>query len=63
LAGKNDRIIVFGTGKNLKFLEKLNKEYAFTPELVALEHPRYIMQYKYKLREQYIAKYLEAFTR
>lgn len=63
LAGKNDRIIVFGTGKNLKFLQKLNKEYNFTPELLALEHPRYIMQYKYKLREQYIAKYLEAFTR
>ena len=63
LAGKNDRIIVFGTGKNLKFLQKLNKEYNFTPELLALEHPRYIMQYKYKLREQYIAKYLEAFIR
>ena len=63
LAGKNDRIIVFGTGKNLKFLQKLNNEYNFTPELVALEHPRYIMQYKYKHREQYITKYLEAFTR
>jgi hypothetical protein len=63
LAGKNDRIIVFGTGKNLKFLEKLNKAHHFTPELIPLEHPRYIMQYKYKHREQYIAKYLEAFTR
>jgi len=63
LAGKNERIIVFGTGKNLKFLQKLNKEYNFTPELVPLEHPRYVMQYKYKHREEYIAKYLEAFTR
>lgn len=63
LAGKNERIIVFGTGKNLKFLQKLNNEYNFTPELVPLEHPRYVMQYKYKHREQYIAKYLEAFTR
>ncbi|MAZ96511.1 MAG: DUF4918 domain-containing protein [Flavobacteriales bacterium] len=62
LAGKNERIIVFGTGKNLKFLDKLNKEYNFTPELVALEHPRYVMQYKYKHREQYIAKYLEALS-
>jgi len=61
LAGKNDRIIVFGTGKNLKFLEKLNKAHHFTPELIPLEHPRYIMQYKYKHREQYIAKYLDAF--
>ena len=63
LAGKNERIIVFGTGKNLKFLQKLNKQYNFTPELVPLEHPRYVMQYKYKSREFYIAKYLEAFSR
>lgn len=62
LAGKNERVIVFGTGKNLKFLEQLNRTFAFTPELVALEHPRYIMQYKYKHREEYIAKYLEAFS-
>lgn len=62
LAGKNQRIIVFGTGKNLKFLEQLNKAHGFTPELVALEHPRYIMQYKFKEREAYIDKYLQAFA-
>ena len=62
LAGLNERIIVFGTGKNLRFLEHLNKEHAFTPELIALEHPRYIMQYKYKDRERYISKYLEALS-
>ena len=62
LAGLNERIIVFGTGKNLKFLERLNNEYAFTPELIAIEHPRYIMQYKYKDRERYISKYLEVFS-
>ena len=62
LAGKNERIIVFGTGKNLKFLTQLNKEFNFTPELIALEHPRYIMQYKYRDRESYITKYLEAFS-
>jgi hypothetical protein len=62
LAGRNERIVVFGTGKNLKFLQQLNQEYAFTPELVALEHPRYIMQYKYRRREEYIEKYLRAFA-
>jgi hypothetical protein len=40
----------------------LNKEFNFTPELIALEHPRYIMQYKYRDRESYITKYLEAFS-
>lgn len=61
LAGHNERIIVFGTGKNLKFLQLLNKVHSFTPELIALEHPRYVMQYKFKDKESYIAKYLEAF--
>jgi hypothetical protein len=63
LLGKNERIIVFGTGKNLKFLEKLNAEHHFTPELVPLEHPRYIMQYKFKERDAYLDKYLEAFSK
>jgi hypothetical protein len=35
-----------GTGKNENFLRKLNKEHHFFDEIVALEHPRYIMQYR-----------------
>lgn len=52
-----------GTGKNQQFLQKLNKEYHFFGELIPLEHPRYIMQYKAKTKEQYIAKYLNAFEK
>jgi hypothetical protein len=47
-----------GTGKNEVFLRKLNKDHHFFNEIVALEHPRYIMQYKALLKEQYIGKYL-----
>jgi len=47
-----------GIGKNEIFLRKLNQEHHFFNEIVALEHPRYIMQYKSKLKEQYIAKYV-----
>lgn len=53
----------FGTGKNEKFLRALNNEYGFFKELIALEHPRYIMQYKYKTKHLYIDKYLQAFSR
>jgi hypothetical protein len=47
-----------GTGKNYKFLKKLNESHSFFGEIVPLEHPRYIMQYKAKLKTEYIEKYL-----
>lgn len=51
----------FGTGKNEKFLKRLNDEHHFFKQIIALEHPRYIMQYKAKTKQVYIDKYLEAF--
>jgi len=56
-----DICFCFGTGKNEKFLNELNNRYGFFKRIIALEHPRYIMQYKAKSKEAYIAKYLEAF--
>lgn len=53
----------FGTGKNETFLRKLNDEKLFFKQIVALEHPRYIMQYKSKSKQAYIDKYLDAFSR
>jgi len=50
-----------GTGKNEKYLRDLNARYGFFQKIVALEHPRYIMQYKNKTKQDYIAKYMEAF--
>ncbi|WP_316814291.1 SMUG2 DNA glycosylase family protein [Pedobacter heparinus] len=52
----------FGTGKNEKFLLKLNAEYKFFKKIVALEHPRFIMQYKTSSKQFYIDKYLSAFN-
>jgi hypothetical protein len=49
-----------GTGKNEKFLRRLNAEHQFFSEIIALEHPRYIMQYKAKSKLLYIRKYQEA---
>ena len=56
-----DVCFCFGTGKNEKFLKKINEKFHFFEKIIALEHPRYIMQYKYHSRENYIEKYLEAF--
>lgn len=52
-----------GTGKNEKFLNQLNQEYSFFEKIIALEHPRFIMQYKNKYLPFYIEKYLYAFRK
>ena len=47
-----------GTGKNDAFLRRINKEHHFFDEIVTLEHPRYIMQYRARFKDQYIDKYV-----
>jgi hypothetical protein len=58
-----DICFCFGTGKNETYLRKLNEQHHFFKEVVALEHPRFIMQYKAKSKQFYIDKYIEAFSR
>lgn len=58
-----DTCICLGTGKNEKFLRKVNEQHCFFRKLIALEHPRYIMQYKSTTRHLYIEKYIAAFKR
>jgi hypothetical protein len=59
IAGKSDKCFCFGTGKNFQFLNKLNQKHGFFDQIVPLEHPRYIMQYKTKQKDKYISNYLE----
>lgn len=56
-----DRKIAFclGDGKNYKYLSKLNEENKFFEKIIPLPHPRFIMQYKLKKKEEYIQSYLE----
>ena len=49
-----------GSGENYKFLTKLNKEYHLFKKIIPLEHPRFIMQYNSKYKDNYIKKYLDA---
>ena len=59
---KTDICYCFGTGQNEKFLRSLNQEYGFFKTIIALEHPRFIMQYKSKLKQFFIEKYVNAFN-
>lgn len=56
-----DVCFCFGTGKNEKFLRLLNDTYGFFKSIVALEHPRFIMQYRAKYKQEYIRKYIDTF--
>lgn len=58
-----DVCFCMGTGKNEAFLRTLNKKYGFFGEIIALEHPRFVMQYKSKFKHVYIDKYLAALRR
>ena len=54
------KVFVLGK-KNALFLQKLNKEAALFGEMVVLEHPRYIQQYKSKEKQLYIDKFIRSF--
>ena len=45
--------------KNARYIDRINQEENFFGRLVVLDHPRYIVQYKVKQKEQYIRDYLE----
>lgn len=60
MGGRSDVAIVLGTGKLKAYLDRLNAEYGFFGRLVALDHPRFIMQYRRKRVPKYLRKYRQA---
>ncbi len=57
---RQEKVFCMGTGKNYKFLKRLNDEHQLFGEVIPLEHPRYVMQYKSKQKRHYIDKYVNA---
>jgi len=51
-------VFCLGEGKNLAYLTRLNNEMKFFEKIIALPHPRFIMQYKLKRKQEYIDRYL-----
>jgi hypothetical protein len=60
LGFETDHCICIGGDKNLKFLSALNDDYRFFGKIVPLPHPRFIMQYRRRQKENYIQQYLAA---
>lgn len=55
-----ERCICIGGEKNFKFLSGFNNEHKWFGEIVPLPHPRFILQYRRKLKERYLTQYLSA---
>jgi hypothetical protein len=56
-----DIAFCLGDGKNFNYLSGLNKEEHFFETIIPLSHPRFIMQYRLKKKEEYIQFYLQQF--
>ena len=54
---ETNKVFVLGK-KNATYLDKLNQEANLFQEMVVLEHPRYIEQYKSKEKQLYIDKFI-----
>lgn len=55
---QTNRAYCLGEGKNFKYLQSLNKEMNWFKEIIPLAHPRFIMQYRLKRKDEYIKHYL-----
>lgn len=55
---KTDKCFCVGGDKNLKYFLKLNDQHHFFGEIIPLPHPRFIMQYRRKQKQQFIDQYL-----
>jgi len=52
-----------GKGQNIKYLHWLNAKYNFFEIIIPLSHPRWVMQYRLKRKEEFIQEYLTQFER
>ena len=55
--------VCIGGEKNFKYFLKLNDKLQFFKEIIPLAHPRFIMQYRRKQKENYLLQYLSALAR
>ncbi len=53
------RAYCLGEGENFKYLNSLNQKHNYFQEIIPLPHPRFIMQYKRKMLQEYIQRYVE----
>lgn len=63
IGARREAAIVLGMGKNLRYFETLNHEHRFFERVLAVEHPRFIMQYRRKRLDEFLDRYRDVFAR
>lgn len=58
-----DICFCFGRGKNYAYMQKLNGQGGYFRQIVPLDHPRYIVQYKSSQMSEYAERYAEEFRK
>ena len=56
---RRDVAFCIGKGKNLKFLNALNKKEGYFEKIEVLPHPRWVMQYRLKRKDEFIEEYVQ----
>ena len=47
-----------GKGQNIKYLKYLNRKYNLFEDIQPLPHPRWVMQYRLKSKQEFIDEYV-----
>jgi hypothetical protein len=55
---KTDVCFCIGEGENFKYLQKLNTQHNWFDRIETLPHPRFVMQYRLKRKEEFINDYV-----
>ena len=58
IASNREVAFCLGQGKNYHYFDKLNKACGFFERIVPLPHPRWVMQYRLKSKNEFIEKYI-----
>jgi hypothetical protein len=58
-----DTCFCLGTGRNYDFIMEMNDKRGYFERIIPLEHPRFIMQYKLKQKQEYIRKYISELSK
>lgn len=57
LGCRRDHVVILGRGSNVRFFSRLNDEHGWFDRVHALDHPRFIMQYRRKRLSEYMESY------
>lgn len=54
---RTDHVFSIGQGQNIKYLTFLNAKHHLFEKITALPHPRWVMQYRLKRKNEYLEEY------